>query len=197
MLVREASFTFEVGESGYLIGFTEHDDYPDEMPYGWHCGPAGKSSAIVLTATDTGPVRIALQVHDSPPAPETDPDWDPAEELSLQTTTSPVQLSTLDAGDILDAWPADQPPLHITAAPDSGAWVRLRLHCHTDNREPGLGDRGERHLLQLWPAPQSPPEHPPLTEAHQRDRADYARHAAMPVEDYTTTYPYEVLGQRG
>ncbi|MGW3118511.1 hypothetical protein ACWDBW_15470 [Streptomyces sp. NPDC001107] len=186
MLVRETAFILEVGESGYLVGFTEHDDYPAQMPYGWRCGPATPASAVVLTTTDTGPVRLTIQVHDGPPTPETGAGWEPAEELSLRTETPGLYLSTLEPGDVLDAWPEQEPPLYL---PDGEGCVRMRLYCHTDDPEPGIGDHGERHLIQLWPAPEAPPLHLEITEADRQQRADYAADKALPVEDYTATYP--------
>ncbi|MFJ4519314.1 hypothetical protein [Streptomyces sp. NPDC088816] len=190
MLVHQAAFTIEVAESGYLISFTEHDDYPAEMPYGWRCGPAGPASAVVLTTTDTGPVRMTIQVHDGPPAPETGSEWEPAEEMSLLAQAPHLYLATLEPGDILDAWPDGEPALQIPSAADGHDWVRMRLYCHADDPEPGIGDHGERHLIQLWRALQTPPVHPDITEADRQARADYAEHLAVPTEDYTTTYPY-------
>ncbi|MFJ9909817.1 hypothetical protein ACIRVK_44750 [Streptomyces sp. NPDC101152] len=192
MLVNEAAFTIEVGESGYLVGFTELEDYPTQMPYGWRCGPATEASAVVLTTTDTGPVHLTFQIHDAPPAPPTDEEWEAAEELSLRTQTSALSLATLEPGDVLDAWPDDAAPLHLpNADSDSTIWVRMRLYCHTDDPEPGIGDHGERHLIQLWPAPETAPLHPEITEADRQQRAEYAASMAVPVEEYTTTYPTE------
>ncbi|MFI2206729.1 hypothetical protein ACH47Z_39615 [Streptomyces sp. NPDC020192] len=48
-----------------------------------------------------------------------------------------------------------------------------RRYCHTPNPEPGIGDRGERHLSQLWAAPQQPPVHPQLTESDLTQRRAY------------------------
>ncbi|MEU0437722.1 hypothetical protein ABZ153_40265 [Streptomyces sp. NPDC006290] len=55
---------------------------------------------------------------------------------------------------------------------------------------PGIGDHGERHLIQLWPAPPTPPVHSDLTEAARQARADYAADMATPVQGYTTTYTH-------
>src|SRR5206468_2362143 len=85
MLVRSSSFTVELGENGYLIGFSDDYDYPAEMPFGWRCGPATDANAVVLTTTDTGPLKLTIEIHDAPPAPETDDGWEPAEEISLRT----------------------------------------------------------------------------------------------------------------
>lgn len=56
----------------------------------------------------------------------------------------------MESGDITDAWPAEEPPLTLPPAPDGGDWVRMRLHCHIGDPEPGIGDHGEHHLVQLW-----------------------------------------------
>ncbi|MEU7306321.1 hypothetical protein AB0950_35805 [Streptomyces sp. NPDC007189] len=189
MLVQEAHFTVDLGESGYLIGFTEHDDYPDETPYGWRCGPAGSSSAVVLTTTDTGPLQLTVQIHDSEPASQADDAWEPAEELSLHAESGRVHLATLDPDEITDAWPKEEPPLSLPTSPDQESWVRMGLYCHADDPEPGIGDHGERHLVQLWPAPATPPVHPALSDEDRQARAEYAADRAGPVEEYTTEYP--------
>ncbi|MEW2297530.1 hypothetical protein ABZ719_33320 [Streptomyces sp. NPDC006743] len=191
MLVQETRFTFELGESGYLIGFTEHDDFPGEMPYGWRCGPAGPSSAVVLTTTDTGPLHLTIQIHDSRPAPEADGAWEPAEEISLQAETGRIHLAVLDPGDVTDAWPQQEPALQLPSPPEQERWMRMRLYCHADDPEPGIGDHGERHLIQLWPEPASTPVHPELNDEDRQARAEYASDVASPVEDYTSQYPLQ------
>ncbi|MEU0822987.1 hypothetical protein [Streptomyces mirabilis] len=196
MLVRASSFTVELGEGGYLIGFTDDYEYPKEMPFGWRCGPATDAGAIVLTVTDTGPLQLTVQLHDAPPAPEASGEWEPAEEISLQADLPALYVATLEQGDILDAWPDDEPPLEFPLSTDSSDWVRMRLYCHADDPEPGIGDHGERHLVQLWPAPHTPPVHPDITEADRQARADYAADMAMPVEDYSTTYTDTYHGEQ-
>lgn len=197
MLVRESSFTVDLGENGYLIGFTDDYEYPQEMPFGWRCGPATAANAVVLTTTDTGPLRITVQVHDAPPDSETTGDWEPAEEMSLRADLPDLFLATLEQGDILDAWPDDEPPLQAPPAFDaSDGWVRLRLYCHADDPEPGIGDHGERHLVQLWAAPESPPVHPEITEEDRQARAEYAAEMAVPAEDYTVTYTETRIGEQ-
>ncbi|MFG3023718.1 hypothetical protein ACGFZQ_35165 [Streptomyces sp. NPDC048254] len=123
-LVRASSFTVELGENGYLIGFTDDYEYPAEMPFGWRCGPVTDANAVVLTTTDTGPLRMTIQVHDAPPAPETGGGWEPVEEISLRGDLPALHLATLESGDVMDAWPDEEPPLHLPPAPDGGDWVR-------------------------------------------------------------------------
>jgi hypothetical protein len=188
MLVSASSFTVELGENGYLIGFTDAYAYPSEMPFGWRCGPATDANAVVLTTTDTGPLEITIEIHDTPPGPETGGAWEPAEELSLRTDLPTLYLATLEQGDILDAWPDEEPALEAPSSSDSHDWMRMRLYCHADDPEPGIGDHGERHLVQLWPAPQTPPTHPDITDEDRQARAEYAADMATPVEDYTVTY---------
>ena len=196
MLVHQAEFTVDLGESGYLIGFTEHDDYPDEMPYGWRCGPVGTSSAVVLPTTDTGPLQLTIQIHDTQPAPEPGSEWEPAEEISLQAEVDSIRLAILDPGDVSDAWPEDEPPLQLLSNPDRWVrnpdrWVRMRLYCHADNPEPGIGDHGERHLIQLWPAPATAPIHPALSEEDLRARSEYAANTTGSTEEYTIELPLQ------
>ncbi|MEV5433176.1 hypothetical protein [Streptomyces sp. NPDC052701] len=64
----------------------------------------------------------------------------------------------------------------------------MRLYCHADGPEPGIGDHGERHLLQLWPAPPTSPVHPEITGADRQARAAHAADRATPVEEYTSTF---------
>ena len=64
----------------------------------------------------------------------------------------------------------------------------MRLYCQADDPEPGIGGHGERHLVQLWRAPQAPPLHPEISEEDRQARAEYAADRATPVEEYTTTY---------
>lgn len=188
MLVRACSFTVDLGENGYLIGFTDDYAYPAQMPFGWRCGPADEANAVVLTTTDTGPLQLTVQIHDGPPPPEAHGTWEEAEELSLRIDLPFVCVATLNQGDVPDAWPSDEEPLALPTSPDSGNWVRMRLYCHADDPEPGIGDHGERHLVQLWRAPRTTPVHPDITEEHRQARAEYAAHQALPVDDYAFTH---------
>ncbi|CAO5184562.1 conserved hypothetical protein [Frankia sp. AiPs1] len=188
MLLKDVVLTVEVQESGYLLALGEDDDYPTEMPYGWRCGPAGASSIVVLTTTDTGPVSLTMQLHDTPPPPDSSTGWEPVEEVSLHADTNTIAVRVLGQGDIVDAWPDHEAPLVIPPAAGDPQWIRLRLHCHVDHHEPGLGDRGERHLIQLWHAEQTPPIHPPLSAADLEARAAYAEAANSPVEEYAHSY---------
>ncbi|MEW2527548.1 hypothetical protein [Streptomyces sp. NPDC047071] len=187
MLVHEAQFTLDLGESGYLIGFAEHDDYPNDMPYGWRCGPAGASSAVVLPTTEDGPLHLTLQIHDSQPAPEPDTGWEPAEELSLRAADASLHLAALDPGDVTDAWPQDLPTPPLPPAHDG--WIRMRLYCHTDDPEPGTGEHTERHLIQFWPAPATDPVHPALSDNDRQARADYRAARTGPIQEYTLHFP--------
>ncbi|GAA1042338.1 hypothetical protein GCM10009566_43650 [Streptomyces murinus] len=188
MLIRETTFTVEVGEHGYFIGFDDDYDFPSEMPFGWRCGSATPANAVVLPTTDTGTLQMTVQLHDSPPDTEPGDGWEPAEEMSLLADTPTLHVATIGQGDFWDAWPEEEPPLDAFA--DGDDWVRMRLYCRVDDFEPGIGDRGERHLIQLWPAPQTPPVHPDISEADRQARADYAADTADPVDDYTAAYPY-------
>ncbi|MEV4441391.1 hypothetical protein AB0K09_20675 [Streptomyces sp. NPDC049577] len=157
MIIAETTLTPETGEYGYLLALGEEYEWPPEWPYGWRCGPIGSDTAHILTDTDTGAITIAIQTHDEPPPPETGPGWGPAEEISLHATETPT-LYILGSGDFEEVEPDDGP---LTLPTDQvPAWIRMRLYCHTPDPEPGVGNRGERHLIQLWAAPQEPPVHP-------------------------------------
>ncbi|WP_257234784.1 hypothetical protein [Streptomyces sp. JV178] len=191
MLVDEAEFTVDLGESGYLIGFTEHDDYPEETPYGWRCGPAGASSAVVLTTTENGQLLLTLQIHDAQPAFEPNGSWEPAEEISLLTENSRIHLATLDPADIADAWPDDRPILRMPLPSAQHSSIRMRLYCHADDPEPGVGDHGERHLIQFWQAPATDPVHPALSEEDRQARAEYKETRIGSVQEYTIDLPLQ------
>ncbi|MFG3207853.1 hypothetical protein [Streptomyces sp. NPDC048192] len=194
MLVHEAVFTVDLGEDGYIVGFAEHDGYPAEMPYGWRCGPVDPSSAVILTTTDTGPLQMTVQVHDSQPAPETADRWEPAEEISLLSHGGSLHLELLDPGEVSEAWPEDEPALSMSASPGADKWVRMRLYCHADDYEPGIGDRGERHLIQLWPAPATDPLHPPISEQDRQARTEYATAMARQAEQAGVEYTVHLTG---
>ncbi|MGW7261500.1 hypothetical protein [Streptomyces sp. NPDC054834] len=189
MLLREVTFTVDLGEHGYLIGFDDDYQFPPEMPFGWRCGPAGEAIAVVLPTTDTGPLQMTVQVHDNAPAPEADDRWQPAEEMSLRADIPTLCLATIGQGDFWDAWPENEPPLQMPPPAASGDWVRMRLYCHADDPEPGIGDHGEHHLIQLWHAPATPALHPPLGEEDRQARDEYAAHQPGTVEEYTIEYP--------
>jgi hypothetical protein len=189
MLLRELTFTIDVGEHGYLIGFDDDYDFPREMPFGWRCGPATEAIVVVLPTTDTGPLQMTVQVHDTPPSPELDDGWEPAEEMSLLADAPALCLATIGQGDFWDAWPEQEPPLEMPLSGEGEEWVRMRLYCHADDPEPGIGDHGERHLVQFWRAHQAPGVHPEITDADRQARAEYAAQMEVPVEEYTTTYP--------
>ncbi|MFF7368619.1 hypothetical protein [Streptomyces tricolor] len=196
MIVHTVSLTVDLGESGYLIGFTDDYDYPAEMPYGWRCGPAADASAVVLTTTDTGPLNLTVEIHDTPPDNAPSGGWEAAEELSLHVDLPTLHLATLEQGDIVDAWPDDEPPVRLPVTRDSGAWARMRLYCYANDPEPGIGDHGERHLLQLWPAPPAPPIHPEISDADRQARSAYVTARATLVDEYTSTYTITLSGHR-
>ncbi len=82
-------------------------------------------------------------------------------------------LATLEQGDILDAWPEGEPPLHLPPSPDGTDWVRMRLYCHTDDPNPASGTTGSATWSNSG-ARRTPPVHPEITEADRRHRVDYA-----------------------
>ncbi|GAA3131432.1 hypothetical protein GCM10010521_16760 [Streptomyces rameus] len=171
MIIAETTLTPETGAYGYLLTLGEDCPWPPEWPYGWRCGPIGTDTAHILTDTDTGTITITLQIHDEPPPPWTDPAWGSAEEMSLRATEGAPVIHILGSGDFEEAEPEDGPlQLPVDHLPAS---VRMRLYCHTPDPEPGVGDRGERHLIQLWAAARQPPVHPRLTESHLTQRRAY------------------------
>ncbi|MFJ4585660.1 hypothetical protein [Streptomyces echinatus] len=91
--------------------------------------------------------------------------------MSLRATEDTPLIYILGSGDFEEAEPDEGPlPLPIEQLP---AWMRMRLYCHTATPECGVGDRGERHLIQLWAAPEEPPVHPELTESDLAQRRGY------------------------
>ncbi|MEV6839400.1 hypothetical protein AB0N17_33685 [Streptomyces sp. NPDC051133] len=172
MIISESTLTPETGEYGYLLALGEDYEWPPQWPYGWRCGPIGTDTAHILTDTDTGTITITVQTRDEPPPPETDPAWGPAEEMSLHATQDTPVIYILGSGDFDEAEPEDG-PLQLPTCQVS-AWIRMRLYCHTPAPElSGTGGRGERHLIQLWTAPEQPPVHPELTESDLTRRHAY------------------------
>jgi hypothetical protein len=171
VIIAETTLTPETGEYGYLLALGEEYEWPPQWPYGWRCGPIGSDTAHILTDTDTGTITITVQTHDEPPPPETGPGWGPAEEISLHATEDTPLIYILGSGDFEEAEP-DDGPLALPTDPVP-VWIRMRLYCRTAHPEPGVGDRDERHLIQLWAAPQKPPVHPELTESDLTLRRSY------------------------
>ncbi|MFJ5035681.1 hypothetical protein ACIQB5_48590 [Streptomyces sp. NPDC088560] len=70
----------------------------------------------------------------------------------------------------------------------------MRLYCHAADHEPGIGDRGERHLIQLWPAPAAGQLHPPLSEQDRQARTEYATAMARQEEHDGIQYTVRLTG---
>ncbi|MET9176263.1 hypothetical protein ABZX64_35335 [Streptomyces misionensis] len=157
MLIRETTFTVDLGEHGYLIGFDDDYDFPTEMPFGWRCGPATDATAVVLPTTDTGPLQMTVQMHDNPPDTEPGDAWEPAEEMSLLADTPTLYLATIGQGDFWDAWPGDQPHLEAPAAAGSGGWAACACTATptTPRRAPATTGKG------TWSSSGPPPRHRP------------------------------------
>ncbi|OIJ99216.1 hypothetical protein BIV25_09280 [Streptomyces sp. MUSC 14] len=171
MIIAETTLTPVTGEYGYLLALGGAYEWPPEWPYGWRCGPIGSDTAHIITDTDTGTITITVQTHDEPPPLQSAPGWGPPEEISLHATEDAPVLYILGTGDFWEAEP-DDGPLRLPAD-RMPVWIRMRLYCHTADPEPGIGDRGERHLIQLWAAPEEPPVHPQPTASDLVLRRSY------------------------
>ncbi|WP_244189043.1 hypothetical protein [Streptomyces yokosukanensis] len=129
-----------------------------------------------------------------PPEPQTGSQWEPVEEVSLLCDGEPVHLELLDPGDVAEAWPENEPAIRMPASPGTLRWVRMRMYCSADDCEPGIGDRGERHLIQLWLAPPTDPVHPPISDEDRQARTEYATALARPTEGYVVEYTVHLSG---
>ncbi|MFJ5534671.1 hypothetical protein [Streptomyces sp. NPDC093261] len=67
--------------------------------------------------------------------------------MSLHATEETPVIHILGSGGFEEAEPEDGPlqlPTdHVLA------WIRMRLYCRTADLEPGVGDRGQSHLIPL------------------------------------------------
>ena len=112
-------------------------------------------SATVLCGTSNGPVRLTVEVHDSPVAPadqahwtKIDAEWSEIIETAFQVRSGKLTFLQLFG----------EPITEVELLP-IGAW---RLRAHAKGRDEGRDKRSdtpldadplEEHLLQFWPGP--------------------------------------------
>jgi hypothetical protein len=109
--------------------------------------------------TNPGPweddIALRIELHDSPPATDTSRPWQYGpEDVVLHTADDHLTLAIPCQGDLSERWPDDEPPLTLPPK-TADKPLRMRLYGRADSNEHGIGDRGESHLLQLWPDPET------------------------------------------
>ena len=112
-------------------------------------------SAVVLCGTSNGPIRLTVEVHDSPVAPadqaywtKIHAEWSEIIETAFQVRSGKVTFLQLFNEPITEA---ELLPI--------GAW---RVRAHAKGRDEGHAERAytmlsaeplEEHLIQFWPGP--------------------------------------------
>jgi hypothetical protein len=148
LLVTDAwSYT---GSNG-LVGVLDEQGQPSDIG----------EFAIVLTGTDSGDVKVTVDVLTQAP-PEADTEhWDEVVEASLYLTGDSPRLTTVESGlGILDFSGAQPGP--------------YRVRVHARGRDDGHrvkyvsardGETPEEHLIQVWAAAPAPPRILKLSDA--------------------------------
>ncbi len=133
---------------------------PDDPDSPIHTGDVPPPDATgLISATDgavqitcgvnVGHVTITVQTWHQPP-PTTIDDWDDVAETSVHWNTDRIQVIGASVDDA-PTFPIDLPPTQQHT---------YRARDHARNRDAGEDrndtDPTEHHLLQIWPAPQTP-----------------------------------------
>jgi hypothetical protein len=147
------------------------------------CGAGVPGGLFLLTATHTGEVRFAVELHEGEP-PGADPAWEEVVEAPF-TPASPRVSLTAWAGERW--WPLDLRQTQETAR--TGYRVRYNASGMAEARESAGVDIDDpapdrdRYLLQIWPAGDRA-GHPDAvlrqTTPHAAHRHNYARTLSPP-----------------
>ncbi|MFF3018210.1 hypothetical protein [Streptomyces sp. NPDC057939] len=118
------------------------------------------SFAVIMTGTELGPVHLTLELHPGPPPPPNLSTWQDIVEASFHLPGDEAWITDGNDSDPL-------PSLCAYANIDS----RIRVHAH--GRDLGndiqiIEDETavEHHLIQIWPAPVTPPHAWQLTDTY-------------------------------
>ena len=112
-------------------------------------------SAVVLCGTSNGPIRLTVEVHDSPVAPADQAYW-----TKITTEWSEIIETTFQvrSGQVTFLSLFNEPITEVELLP-IGAW---RVRAHAKGRDEGHAERSdkpvtedpiEEHLIQFWPGP--------------------------------------------
>ncbi|MER6916050.1 hypothetical protein ABT354_30630 [Streptomyces sp. NPDC000594] len=149
----------------YVITHTDAEEPDDDRTTGnglvW-LNEEG-DQANIMTGTSWGDINVTVEIHDTEPEPELIP-WDEAVEFSMRFTRDGPMIGSLITEDLTD--------LPIPSGEGDDRPWRLRLHARGRDTATTLGDRPvlpdgtlpEHHLIQLWPAPQTPENRLKLTD---------------------------------
>ncbi|MFF3127438.1 hypothetical protein ACFVRD_35255 [Streptomyces sp. NPDC057908] len=155
MLLRHINMTLRPLGEGYVVSLAEEYDYPGPWEDDRSIQTNGTSAAQVNCVTDTGDLALRIELHDTPPETDTSRAWQYGpEDVVLCAEDGCLTLAVPCQGDLSEWWPDDEPPLALPPKTAGGS-LRVRLYGRADSSEYGIGDRGETHLLQLWPDPEA------------------------------------------
>lgn len=154
MLLRHTDVTLRPLGEGYVIALSEEYDYPGPWQDDRSIQSNGECAAQVSCVTDTGDLALRIELHDQEPDPDISRTWQfGPEDTVLRAETEYLMLVIPCQGDLSEQWIDDEPPLALPSGPAGGPRAfQVRLYSRADSNEPGIGDRGEHHLIQLWPA---------------------------------------------
>ncbi|MFI0220057.1 hypothetical protein [Streptomyces lydicus] len=159
MLLRHIDMTLRPLGEGYVVALAEEYDYPGPWEDDRNIQTNGDFAAQVNCITDTGDLGLRIELHDSAPATDTSRPWHygPEDVVLSAEGDDCLTLAVPCQGDLDERWPQDEPPLTLPPhAADKPRWFRVRLYGRAGSNEYGIGDRGENHLLQIWPEPEEP-----------------------------------------
>jgi hypothetical protein len=104
----------------------------------------GSTGVMILTGTQSGPVRVRMEIHPSAPKPQEG--WEKVGEVAQYTPSGSVSINNPFTGA-----PPNLPVFQVPA--DSRYHVRVYARGRDAARPFVVGpdDPVEEHLLQLWP----------------------------------------------
>jgi hypothetical protein len=155
MLLRRIDMSLRPLGEGYVVALAEEYDYPGPWNDDRSIQANGVSAAQVNCVTDTGNLTLRIELHDSPPEIDTSRPWQYGpEDVVLHPEDDHLTLAVPCQGDLSEWWPDNEPPLPLPPR-TADKPLRVRLYGRADSNEYGIGDRGDIHLLQLWPDPEA------------------------------------------
>lgn len=161
MLLRRTAVTVRPLGEGYLVALSDEYDYPGEWQDDRSIQATGECAAQISCVTDTGDLDLRMELHDHAPGPDTSRAWHYGpEDVALKAEAENLVLVIPCQGDLSEQ-SVELPLAAPSGADDHAGRFHVRLYGRADSNEPGIGDRGERHLIQLWPATEQPPDPAP------------------------------------
>jgi hypothetical protein len=104
----------------------------------------GSTGVMILTGTQSGPVRVRMEIHPASPAPQQG--WEEVAEVLQHTPSGSVSVNNSFTGA-----PPGLPVFEVAA----DSWYRVRVHARGRELarpyQVGPDEPIEEHLIQLWP----------------------------------------------